>query len=736
MGQLHPTYSRYRNKETLYIARNRAFTPNTVKIAPPPQWVDPGFANDVVQGRDLLDVRGDAAALAVLLGSSSLNPPLALGLYGEWGSGKTFFMRSVERELRSTERGAIGRCRNVASVWFNAWQYAESNLWASLIDHVFRSLCQDKMAPERELDAALAKVEGARHAKSGAKAEATAAERDAAAAKKVLAQVEAAHREAIEKAEQVQAHDVWAAISVDKDLGRDLNDTAKQLGLDPIGDSARDLVDTAREVRETVTHGRKLALAGAKWKSPLVLCLAAAAAAVLLSILIGSAIGWDHAWLKPLITLAGAVAAWGSGAAAWIDRQSTLARQLLLPGQRVEKQIDSQVAAQKEADRVKLQTARKHLHDTEAKLEAAKAKFAEATERETAAHENFHELTGIRLLERFLSDRAASTDYKQYLGPIALARRDLCDLDDYLRAATSVDDKDPIDRIVLYIDDLDRCPPAMVARVLEAVHLLLSLPLFVAIVGVDPAWLVRSIRDHHPQLAPSQDESDATSDGASPADYLDKIFQLTYRLPQMTPEQCAELLEHTALNTQPVLLSEAPAPDKELTGTVTIAGQEPLAPDTPASSVEVDPKPEIVSVGAEALILSEEELKTLRSIAPLVGSSPRKAKRFLNIYRIMKARALTDPDTYSRSTDSLIVLTALCVGLPDRIPAVFDETRVFGELAVGDWLTRHGASEQWSASETSRLAEFTALAGPLLELPIAELVQWLPIARRFAWPVY
>jgi hypothetical protein len=48
-----------------------------------------------------------------------------------------------------------------------------------------------------------------------------------------------------------------------------------------------------------------------------------------------------------------------------------------------------------------------------------------------------------------------------------------------------------IDRIVLYIDDLDRCSTETVSQVLDAVHLLLALPLFAVVVGVDPRWLAR-----------------------------------------------------------------------------------------------------------------------------------------------------------------------------------------------------------------------------------------------------
>ena len=54
-----------------------------------------------------------------------------------------------------------------------------------------------------------------------------------------------------------------------------------------------------------------------------------------------------------------------------------------------------------------------------------------------------------------------------------------------------------IDRIVLYIDDLDRCPPRRVVEMLEAIHLLLAVRLFVVVVAVDPRWLLRAIAVHY-----------------------------------------------------------------------------------------------------------------------------------------------------------------------------------------------------------------------------------------------
>src|SRR4029450_3168764 len=55
-------------------------------------------------------------------------------------------------------------------------------------------------------------------------------------------------------------------------------------------------------------------------------------------------------------------------------------------------------------------------------------------------------------------------------------------------------------RIILYIDDLDRCPPDTVVKVLQAVHLLLTFPLFTVVVAVDARWVSRALRERFPNL--------------------------------------------------------------------------------------------------------------------------------------------------------------------------------------------------------------------------------------------
>ncbi|NVZ67503.1 hypothetical protein HX867_35930, partial [Pseudomonas gingeri] len=55
-------------------------------------------------------------------------------------------------------------------------------------------------------------------------------------------------------------------------------------------------------------------------------------------------------------------------------------------------------------------------------------------------------------------------------------------------------------RIVIYIDDLDRCPPEKVVDVLQAVHLLLTFPIFVVMVAVDVRWVSNALLKHYPGM--------------------------------------------------------------------------------------------------------------------------------------------------------------------------------------------------------------------------------------------
>ena len=137
------------------------------------------------------------------------------------------------------------------------------------------------------------------------------------------------------------------------------------------------------------------------------------------------------------------------------------------------------------------------------------------------------------LIRQYVENRVTNEAYRDQLGVISLVRSDLQRLSDLCSptedgpSVFSMAARFDIQRVILYIDDLDRCPPDRVVDVLQAVHLLLAFPLFVVVVGVDSRWLITSLKIHYQRLLRDDDRAgkefriDAGQWEASPADYLD-----------------------------------------------------------------------------------------------------------------------------------------------------------------------------------------------------------------------
>jgi WD40 repeat protein len=118
-----------------------------------------GIANDLSQGDDQLKVKDEIDALATVLMLRSLQPPVAVGILGNWGSGKSFGMYLIQQkvnEIRSqsltisetwVNPGDPSHAKvlspyvgHIYQIQFNAWTYAKSNLWASLMQEIFYEL--------------------------------------------------------------------------------------------------------------------------------------------------------------------------------------------------------------------------------------------------------------------------------------------------------------------------------------------------------------------------------------------------------------------------------------------------------------------------------------------------------------------------------------------------------------------------------------------------------------------
>jgi hypothetical protein len=396
-------------------------------------------------------------------------------------------------------------------------------------------------------------------------------------------------------------------------------------------------------------------------------------------------------------------------------------------------------------------------------LEQAERKFAEADKRSDDAMRDYENATARGRLNAFIRDKLASGDYAKHLGLIATIRKDFQQLaqlmaevdeekevrEDYrraleehkkrleellaaaeddgvlskeetarLRSKTAPPEARLFTRIILYVDDLDRCPPDKVVDVLQAIHLLLYFPLFVVVVAVDARWVSRSLRDQFPELlaeniisarrVPRDRDTQhrGASDGragslraelpaaATSHDYLEKIFQIPYWVRPMDRDASMKYVKGLAELERRAEARRA-AMDKPVVpvASARAAGGAPAAEPTPSAEAraraaaarsaqpaqaqqEATQQPEYVARGMTIL---QVERDFLEAMAPYVGGTPRRGLRFFNVYRLVKTSLpeswqgeLVDEGGRRVGFRALITQLAIVTGAPHVSWSYFD----------------------------------------------------------------
>lgn len=633
---------------------------------------------------DALGIRDDVRAMAAVLASSSLKPPLSVGLFGDWGSGKSFFMGLLRRriaDLASASREARKSNRktsfhgDIIQIEFNAWQYMDANLWASIVAHIFD-----------QLSAALRERDKPPATKYLAELTSIREEQEALVREKTKLHGEITGlRAQIEKLEGERKQLTWTDMGKeilrlrDDDPGvkQSLDDLARHLGVD--------------RATLTVEDAKRLWLAAGTiggWatsirRSPRKLLY------VLVPVLLPSALllvpQRPPAWIPILV-----------GALAFVRQIGALASGGYQAFSRAMERAD---AAEKLA-REKLTEEEKRARAEEARIDAEEQKLeqrrAELSRRGEELEDKLAELKEAASYKRFILDRAASSDYRSQLGLITTIHRDLKTLSEKLETS----EEPHVDRIILYIDDLDRCPPDRVVEVLQAVHLILSLELFVVVVAVDSRWLLQSL-DAYYRRHFGERRQRRTSD---PQHYLEKIFQIPYAISPMTGPGFGSLVK--SLLGQSVVknvVAKVEAPDP-IPGPAP-AGDQQTQPPRTAQRVSEDPASNLTPRGLE---ITEEELANLQKLGAaesgrLLGS-PRSVKRMVNLYRIVRAGLDEDLiDEFVQGGYKLHqLLLAAVVGAPKETAVLFDEIfegRITNREQLTEYLSQGGPLERAFSSQ-------------------------------------
>jgi hypothetical protein len=669
----------------------------------------PGYRSDEVAAVpvDHLGIEPEVEALCWVIAARETSPPLSIGLFGDWGSGKTTFMALMRERIKElAEEGSARKeapwCGRVEQIVFNAWTYADDNLWASLVTEILTAVA----VPENyEAGADDENAEGVLGAIARRRRDAEQELEDA--------------DERIDVADTKlgQLPDSPEGLARDVLVGAGGGDAGAAMARDPMVKDVRDAVgatvgaDAAAAVDDAVTAAAGFATLAARVRALGKFLRGDGSLRGRARLLVGLAV----------LLLAGAIAAisltdnW-QAIFAFVAAAASFSGALkpLLDAERAIRKGRQDVAVKLEAEREAQEKALAAARADRAHAEAELARIQSGA----AVHDYF-------------AERATSSDYRARMGLLSTIRRDFADLRTWLRA--DLEHGPPVERIVLYVDDLDRCSSARVVEVLEAVHLLLALDLFVVVVGVDPRWLLGSLEDRYGAQFAARGQRAGRQWRTTPQDFLEKIFQIPFSVRPMD----APGFERLIRDLLPVRRAtpEATTPEQANGGS---APEPPktAAPVEPALASADDLAQQAQDANPIGLQLDEAELDFLGTLSALVPT-PRATKRLANTYRLLRApleQGELDALVAGEHRAVLVLLAAL-VGAPGGAAAEV-LTALLGEPPETTWdrfLTR--VADAPVSTEARRLAAALAAVSDhdLLEAPVERLQRWTPRVARYSF---
>jgi hypothetical protein len=717
-----------------------------------------GFSTDALPGLqqarltredDRLGVMRDVTALCEVLAARETRPPLAVGLFADWGTGKSFFMELMQHEIeRLGKANPDFYCQKVVQVWFNAWHYMDTGLWASLAARVFEELARqldEWNLGGQEQRNLFDELQESRGMLAEARQEKTDAEERVKNIRHERAQKEIGFKEAV----RLAAGAAVAELSRDEVVTEELREAGLRLGLSGEQVDIAHITVQARAVAglkgRAWAVGRAILQEPAKLGAMTVVLIAAVTVAAVLERYGASVAAQATVWVAAVAGLLAAFAPvyrHAMRAVRWIEEVSARFEQ-----KRAAEVHEAELAAQRE---------RARLDERE----------REAQARVDVLELEVEELRTGRRLHRFIMERHTSGEYREQLGIVNRIRNDFEQLSNLLSAPADTgaprsrsDEAElkplpRIDRIVLYIDDLDRCPEERVVEVLQAVHLLLAFPLFVVVVGVDSRWLLLSLQDHYAVLrspsgsAPEHRHSAGEEEwSTTPQNYLEKIFQIPFTLRPMEPVGFENLVHSLLPLTDPTAGGVPDTRDEDEEDDFTGEEEEPTVASgggaAPLLQEPVVPPPP----NPQGLTVEAHERQFILALQPLLAS-PRALKRFTNIYRFLRVQQRGDDLRRFRGTPDepgefqvVALLLASLIGYPTDAAILLRRVLTLTTNSWWDWVDALGGVSReapGASGERGRAALHDALrqiqgSGALADHPPEVFVRWAREVARFSF---
>lgn len=638
------------------------------------------LTNDNEIGEDYLDIADDVDAFARIIALRDLRPPLAIALCGKWGSGKSFFMGKMIgkiRDLSSRDSGPF--CQGILHIEFNAWSYLDSSLWAGIVTKIFNGINEyvNKEIESKQLKDRIKKE----------------LQEKLSLSQQSVFKLEAEKKSLSQHLKDIQKERVDRALNLKLELRKlerksytDFFNTAiTEFAVEKqIDDALAENKSVSAVSKYIVEHYPEELYADSKWLKKEAsrwktfwldfFALERIIGNLWWLILIALTIWLLPPGLKYLTEhIKGLKFTLSRELLASLGLIGALSKKLLQSYKKIQPLFSSLWQVKKRyLDKVE---ETKHLwqqHETALKAQIAIHQEriiqldSEIAQTKTEIVELEHRLLNklnTEAFQHFIKDKSGENGYRKHQGIVATIRDDFETLSSLFegyalewKTQTNQDpEKVPLERIVLYIDDLDRCDEARVLEVLEAVHLIMAFNLFVVVVGIDPGRVKSALGNQLRSRGKRIDQ-------IIPSKYLEKIFQVPFQLNPPSDNSVKKMLGNLfqTKNTESAQrVSNLEFEERDEVNQAVNQDNTDLK-FTAASN----PEP-VISPLIEKLLMDADEVKRIGDFSVMLGTNPRSVKRFVNILRIIRAHTKplnTDDVTVTLGKDICSFLLALSLG--------------------------------------------------------------------------
>jgi hypothetical protein len=221
-------------------------------------------------------------------------------------------------------------------------------------------------------------------------------------------------------------------------------------------------------------------------------------------------------------------------------------------------------------------------------------------------------------------------------------------------------------RVVLFVDDLDRCPPQKVVEMLEATQLLLKTELFVIVLAIDVSYIVRALERFYEKILIHRGQP-------SGLDYIEKIIQIPYQVRPIEKRAVRAYLQSQMQVEQEQLAADnvTRLPHGGLRDAVRPEDED----ETPTVTPQTDQ-----ATPLQILEFSPSEFNAWLRCCRDMDMTPRGVKRLINVSKIMKlvwhrrGRQPGEP-----TVCAAFLLLALSERYPDLMRELLDEITIAAE---------------------------------------------------------